>query len=181
MTLTPRTLVMTLRPPARVALLESTWSIYGRVSIHAEEFEEKPMPCFSMPDLLIERQTRRFVGLTFALYDDEWTDIKAILDELDPRVNRYNDVSSSEAKRQYRECGEAHWWELRWAPAAELDYDAAQLMCGQWLCLYKLGEGLSWTHVPVGFALTHIDEILRDHHLTFPEIPLPTLEDVTIT
>jgi hypothetical protein len=172
---------MTLRPPARVALLESTWSIGGRVLIRGEEFDEKPMPWFSMPDLLIERQTRRFVGLTFWLYDHEWADTKAIIDELDPRVIRYNDVSSSEAKRLYGESGEHHWCELQWAPATELDYDLAQLMCGQWVCLYKVGEGLSWTDVPVGFALTHIDEILRDHHLTFPEIPLPALEGVTIT
>ena len=176
----PKTMIITLRTPVETAFFSGTWGIDAQFYIRGERVDVGEMPWVSMPDVLLDRETRHFVGLTFAIDRELWDASRAIVGKLDPGVIRYNDLTSVEAQMRYPgEAGMVHRCELQWAPATQLEEDVAQLMSSQWWCLYAhTGTDRAGlfpprdepANLPVGFALTDIDDVLRNHSLIFPEV-----------
>jgi hypothetical protein len=152
-----------------------------QVKINGTPVEGNDTPWVTLPDLLIDLEDRRFVGLTFQLARPQfWSAMKAISAKLDPRVLRYNEITTPEAIQMYPgESGKAHRLEVTWATAERLGCEWASLTCGQWFWWYaKTG---SWGISPpiVGLGLTDIDMILDGHELVFPAylgFPLLTVE-----
>jgi hypothetical protein len=166
----PKYIFISLLPPSKVSLGTTPWNITGQVYVDHRPVEGNDTPWLSFADLLIDEANRQFVGLTFQVDNPSfWRPMRQISERLDHRVVRYNDISTPDAQRMYpREAGIAHRFEITWASASSLGFELAQLCCGQWFWWYA--KDGSWGISPpiVALGITHIDEILNEHNLTFP-------------
>lgn len=169
--LNPKTLMLSLQPPTRVRVESCDWDLTKDFHIDgtAVEGTDTPWIC-TVADLLVDRQRQLFVGLTFQIaIEQDWQAIKKIAQRLDRRVVRYNDISTAEAQAMYPgEAGEAHRFEITWAPARTLGFELAQLLNGQWFWSYSK-EG-SWGMSPpiIALSISDIDDVLNVHKLSFP-------------
>jgi hypothetical protein len=169
--LRPKHLFLSLDVPAKFYLGLADWSIGGQVYLQNILVEGNDTPWAStVADLLVDRETDEFVGMAFAIDDQEyWQSMKDIAKRLDPKVVRYNDIATPESRRIYTgHVGTLPRFEITWSSARSLECEAAQLCCGQWFWWYAK-EG-SWGVSPpiIALGITDIDEILDAHNLKFP-------------
>ena len=172
-------LFMTLQTPVGVFLGSSDWDIDGQVRIRDMPVEGNDTPWLSFADLLVDLQDRRLVGLTFQIDRPEyWQPMRELAQRLDPRVVHYNDISTTAARQLYPgEAGRAHRFEITWAAATRLGFELAQLNCGQWFWWYATEGDWGLSRPVVALGITDLDEVLKDHSLSFPDtLPFPPLE-----
>lgn len=175
----PTTLLMSLQAPARIHLDSSRWDMSKQVRINGIAVDGNDTPGCSLPDLLVDKDNGLFVGLTFDISDPNyWAPMREISRRLDPRVVRYNDISTAAAQEMYPdEAGKLHRIEILWADAHRLGCELAQLCSGGWFWWYAM-EG-NWGISPpvVALGLTDIEWILDEHGLSFPQsVDFPPLE-----
>lgn len=179
MTLQPKYLFLTLQRPAKIHLGASDWDITGQVRLQGVPVEGNDTPWLALADLLVDRQGGYFVGLTFAIDDQQdWKSMKMMAEELDPAVVHYNEISTPEAHRMYEgEAGKTNRFEITWARARTVGFEPAQLCCGQWFWWYDKQDWTQRSFSVVALGLSGIDEILTDHKLKFPQrLEFPRLE-----
>jgi hypothetical protein len=166
----PKYLFLSLQPPAEVLLGTAEWNIKDQIRIRGILVEGNDTPWGSFADLLVDLENRCLVGLTYQIDNRQyWRPMQEVAERLNPDVVHYNDISSASAQGMYPgEAGKAHRFEIVWSPARRLGVEIAQLMCGQWFWCYAT-EG-NWGISPplLALGITDIDDILKDHDLTFP-------------
>src|SRR5262245_4807747 len=116
----PNTLFVSLKHPAKLYLTPSRWNPDAQVKIQGIAVRGNDTPWVStVCDVLIDQESRSFVGLTFEIQDKEsWRPMRQLAKQLDPRVVRYNDISTTSAKNMYPgESGRVHRFEITWTTA----------------------------------------------------------------
>jgi hypothetical protein len=173
----PKTLFLSLTVPAAIHVGESEWDLNRQLRIEGTDVDGNDTPWCALADLLVDRTTRVFLGVTFGVEEHAFERARRIAQSLNPEVVRYDDVSTEVSKERYRGWGDTQRFEIAWTPARDLRCEGAQLLCGQWFWWYALTKGqIDWNR-PIAFGISDIDDILRDHNLTFPDVShLPALK-----
>lgn len=174
-----KTLLISLEFPAEVYVSSSRWDPTAEFRIRGIPVDGNDTPWLSFADLLIDLDRRLFVGVTFQIDRVEYfRPMKELADRLDPRVVRYNDLSSISAQTMYPgESGRAHRFEITWTIASNLAYRLGQLNCGQWFWWYARNGNRPLLWPVIAFGMTDIDDILAAHDLSFPDtLDFPPLE-----
>lgn len=172
----PKDLVISLQHPARILLTDAPLEMTGkRVTIAGERVDGNDTPWPAMADLLVDRVARELIGFTFCVPFDEEA-VRRLSSRLDPRVVRFNDMSTSELRRPYNGSNE-HWFEIVWKRTHNVQMEFAQLMNGQYWWWYALHGDWKVSKPIVAISFRHVGDILADHGLSFPsDLDLPPLE-----
>ena len=142
-------------------------------------------PFLISADVLFERNTRQFVGVTYAIVfpDRDLESAQQMASALTSRTVRVNDFSSPALRAAYPlSMQEQPCFEIIWMPTGNLAYECAQLEYGAWEWFYPVNSfsiGLDdsrWTP-PLGFGIRDLPRVLHDFDLCFPsEFDLPQLD-----
>lgn len=173
----PHTLILSLRRPASLFVCEEEPDA-GDVQIDGVSVDANDTPwAATVADLLIDKDARSFVGLTFQINSDAgWQPLKQLCERLDPTVTHYNEIAAPQDQLVYPgESGTSHRFEITWAKAQCPAIEWAQLLCGQWYWLYAPEGDWGISKPVVALQLDHVDEILDEHELSFPMTQLPPL------
>lgn len=173
----PHTLYLSLVAPAAIRVEESDWNLSKPLTIAGIEVAGNDTPWCGLADLLIDRSTRAFVGVTFSVQQYDVDRVKQLTDRLDRNVVHFEDITMPSFREKYRDWGDAYRFEIRWASGLDLACEGAQLICGQWFWWYPLVDGeIRWER-PVAYGISDVQAILQEHKLTFPDIShLPLLD-----
>ena len=188
----PNVMVLSLQTPASLYLGVARWDMTADFKIAGLPVEGDDTPFVALADILVDADRGCFAGLTWPIFDPAYRDpMRQIARRLDPRVVHYNDLSDPDATRSYpTPKGSAHWLEICWSPSKNLTYECAQLCNGQWFWWYETEGDVvamppdsraeddrpgyfmpgTWGASPplIALGISHVSDILNDHHLTFP-------------
>jgi hypothetical protein len=90
--------------------------------------------------------------------------VSQVVSRLSYKVISFDDLSSSEPQGMFRDTS-LQYVTIKWSEAPANKVEVAQLDSGLWYYTHT-PEG----ELPVLFGLDHIDDVLRDYDLTFPEL-----------
>lgn len=173
----PNTIVLSLQPPAAICISTHRWYPLGeQICQFGYHTEQNDTPWNCVADLLIESRTRSFAGLAFRIVDelDECV-ARHVVGRLNHDVARYT-VWPTERDQSYGggSPGIARC-DIAWISMRRLEWLRGDLCFSHWCWLYQLGFCDFAERDVLGLAICHVDEILAEHGLNFPAVPLPPL------
>jgi hypothetical protein len=115
----------------------------------------------SLPDILLESTTRKFVGLSFAVDFGKELVAKRLCSDL--KHLRLLQCTDEEFLARYQGFGGGSRFEMIWATAKLIDCEPASLSDGYWLGIENRG-----VLMPCGYRLLGISDLLADHALKYP-------------
>jgi hypothetical protein len=168
----PKSLLITLTDPVRALLSDQGLLDAG---LRIENFlTSRPSTPFwpSCGDLLLDQESRLFVGLAYRVADEDRELVYHVASALSTGVVRYDNQSSAESRRLYEELDpESHWLTITWSKIPATKVELAQLDSAYW---YYASQGDF--DVPVVWGLEDIEVLLQDYHLVFPTLEFPKLD-----
>lgn len=172
----PHTLLLSLNAPAAIRVDESDLDLSKPLTIAGVGVEGTDAPWPTLADVLVDRSERTFVGVTFAVESYDAHRAERLADRLDHTVVSYATSSVPSFHERYRDWGDAQRLEIRWGLGRHVVCEGAQLPCGQWFWWYAAVDGeIQWER-PIAFSISDVQDILRKHHVGFPDIShLPQL------
>lgn len=116
---------------------------------------------FSLPDLLLDEQDRKFLGLSFPVYEEHKATIRNFVGEINNDGCRY--ISSSFDSIRYQGFGSNDRVEIYWEkPTSDVICEFASLFQGSWLYIDSEDDRET---IPYGFWLSLVSDIKEDHDL----------------
>lgn len=171
---------MTINPP-KVKSLLLTLEPPTELFVSSQELPDEPLrvgdlvttrPSFppwpTCADILFNSKSRIFVGLSYPVGSADERLARGICSSVSNEVMRYNDFTLDSLRRPYEvnDDFEIDRLEIVWTDVDADDFETAQLDSGFWYYSQKHFTG----NRVIAFGLTDIDEILRDYHLTLPDV-----------
>lgn len=119
----------------------------------------------SLPDILMDKKSRQFVGLSFLMVNDHRSDIQTLVSKTANNSCRYILNSDSIHKVRYEDFGSSDRLELYWGNHdAEVVCEFASLFEGCWL--FEGSENsMSSNQMPYGFWLSLVESIKETYDL----------------
>ena len=167
----PKTLVLSLQPPAGLFLSESLCDFDQEVAVGGKNVDLNDTPwAATVADLVVDREHSTLIGLSFECGDeDDWQTMRAMSSHLDPKVVNLVDRSFLDGQeKQAPNATREHRFEIQWANCERGELESAQLLCGQWSWCYSKDGDWGNGRPIIALAITDVDEILDDHDLSFP-------------
>ena len=119
----------------------------------------------SLPDILVEKNSRKFIGLSFRLVDEYKNTIENLVTNIASDYCKYFDVVNSIDNTRYQGLGDCDYLELYWdLPKEEVCWEFASLIEGCWL--YDESEvDENPILIPYGYWLSLVDSIKDTYDL----------------
>ena len=122
----------------------------------------EPCDWCSLPDILFEKESRKFIGLSFQLDDEKLEYIESFLNELASPLMVL--VSNTNNIDRYQRFGRTSRLELYFESSEkEIDCIFASLYEGCWLFDFENGDEIS--SQPCGYWLSMVDDIRSEYGL----------------